>query len=132
MTVGVVLVLLVVSALLIVLQPDLANHFGYALPGKDGLPYRIHFAGRDYATYQVCADADWCVQDRERLHLPRCYDQGWLQSHIPGQLIQVATIWTLLGASYAVLSPRSRGVTAPLIVADGTSCFVIYTLEGGP
>jgi hypothetical protein len=60
-TIGVVLALLVASAVLIALQPSLANHFGYALPGKDGLPYRIHVDGRDYSTYQVCADGDWLL-----------------------------------------------------------------------
>jgi hypothetical protein len=124
--------LLVALTVLTALQPSLANHFGFALPGKDGLPYRIVLGGRDYSTYQVCAYASWCAQDRERFDVPRCYDGRWLRSHVPGQLIQVATIWTLLGAFYAVLSPPNRGVTTPLIVSDGNDCFIIYGLEGGP
>ena len=43
--------------LLIALQPWTANHFGYALPGPRGLPYRLSYAGRDYSNAQTCAGA---------------------------------------------------------------------------
>ena len=42
--VGVVLVLALIGTLAFAAsQPQLANHFGYALPGPHGLPYGISF-----------------------------------------------------------------------------------------
>ncbi len=40
---------LVVAAILgATFIPKVANHFGYALPGERGLPYQVHYNGRDY------------------------------------------------------------------------------------
>lgn len=62
---------LLVGALLIMatgfwgaFQPRVANHFSYALPGKDGLPTYIYANGRRYQSLQVCAGDDWRQQDR--------------------------------------------------------------------
>ncbi len=44
--------------------PKVANHFGYALPGERGLPYQVHYNGRDYRNYLTCAGARWCEDPR--------------------------------------------------------------------
>lgn len=42
-------------------------------------------------------------------------------------------MFTLFGAQRALLVPTgSRGLTSPIIIADGLNCYVQYGLEGGP
>ena len=77
-------------------QPRVANHFGYALPGKDGLPTYIYANGRRYQSLQVCAGADWCQQDRLQALIPRCYTQADLQALHIWPLKPVSTMFTLV------------------------------------
>lgn len=117
------------------LQPWTANHFGYALPGKDGLPTYIFARGRRYHSPQVCAGADWCKAQYGNYPVPitRCVPQADLMDRHIWPLAQVGTLFTLFGASRPILSPNgSIGVTAPLVIADGPDCYVEYGLEGGP
>jgi hypothetical protein len=115
-------------------QPWTANHFGYALPGKDGLPTYIFAQGRRYHSLQVCAGADWCQRDREQQGIPRCYTAADLQDRFhEWPLAQVDTMFTLFGAPQPILQRNAgdEGLTTPYIMADGPDCYVTYSLEGG-
>lgn len=115
------------------LQPRVANHFGYALPGKDGLPAYIFANGRRYQSLQVCAGAGWCEQTRLQQLIPRCYTQANLVATQQWPLVRVGTMFTLFGAPQPILAPTGQtGLTRPLVMADGSDCYVVYTLEGGP
>jgi hypothetical protein len=129
-------------ALLIVLgglwgatRPRVANHFGYALPGADGLPSYVYANGRRYESLQVCAYADWCAVDRTQQGIPRCYTQADLSGSgrfRAWPLTHAATMYTLFGAPHDILIPDgSAGLTTLYIVEDGPDCYVTYTLEGG-
>jgi hypothetical protein len=115
-------------------QPSTANHFGYALPGKDGLPTYIFARGRRYHSEQVCAGADWCASDREQQGIPRCYTQADLAGRLRAwPLVKFGDMFTLFGAAQAIfVPPGESGLTMPFIMADGPDCYVTYSLEGGP
>jgi hypothetical protein len=103
------------------------------LPGDDGLPAYLYAHGRRYSTLQVCAGADWCRQARAQQAIPRCYTQADLHARQVWPLAQVASLFTLFGASHPILAPAgARDLTAPFLIADGTDCYVMYALEGGP
>lgn len=110
--------------------PWAANHYGFALPGgTDGLPYRIHYNGRTYATHGICARAGWC--DGE-LHADITTDT--LQSQGEWPLTQVTSISTFLGAAHTVFAhtPPASMTTMVLYVPDGPDRYISYGLEGGP
>lgn len=129
----ILLVFLVTVGVTAAFQPRVANHFGYALPGKDGLPTYIYANGRRYQSLQVCAGADWCQQDRLQALIPRCYTQADLQALHIWPLKSVSTMFTLFGAPQPILSPQGEsGVMQSFVMADGPNCYVTYSLEGGP
>jgi hypothetical protein len=110
--------------------PWSANHFGFALPGgMDGMPYRIHYNGRSYATHGLCARAGWC--DGE---LRADITRDTLQSQGEWPLAQVTSVSTFLGTAHPVLThmPPAGMTTMMLYVPDGSNRYVAYTLEGGP
>lgn len=110
--------------------PWSANHFGFALPGGvDGMPYRIHYSGRSYATHGLCARAGWC--DGE-LHADITKDTLQAEGYWP--LSQVTSLSTFLGAAHPVLAnvPPAGMTTMALYVPDGPDQYIAYTLEGGP
>ena len=109
-------------------QPWTANHFGYALPGQDRLPYRISYAGRDYSNLHECAGADWCQSDSNRcLSWQRVVDQSI------GQVAQVGSVLTLFGFSHPVFAPSTGGLTVmEVYLLERANCYLIYTIEGGP
>lgn len=110
--------------------PWSANHFGFALPGgMDGLPYRIHYSGRTYATHGLCARAGWCAGE---LHAD--ITKATLQSQGEWPLTQVTSIATFLGASHPVLTsmPPAGMTTMALYISDGPDRYIAYSLEGGP
>jgi hypothetical protein len=114
-------------------QPWAANHFGYALPGSDGLPWRIHHRGRSYSTLQVCAGAGWCESQRASQGGARCTTRAELERVHLWPLQPEGTIWTLLGPPHPLMTGGGAvGIPAPLIVPDGPDCYVVYGLEGGP
>ncbi|MFT7872008.1 MULTISPECIES: hypothetical protein [Amycolatopsis] len=115
---AVVVVLLAAGAAFL---PWTANHFGYALPGDDGLPYRIHHAGRDYHSSATCAGAGWC---ETAPCVPR--DEP--------SLTQVGEVATLFGAAHPVFTTRPvpEGTPLTVLVRAGPGCFVGYALMGGP
>ncbi|HEX6543740.1 MAG TPA: hypothetical protein VF040_18440 [Ktedonobacterales bacterium] len=134
LAVAVIVVVFIGSAgILAAFQPRVANHFSYALPGKDGLPAYIYADGRRYQSQQVCAGDGWCEQNRLQQLIPRCYTQADLQKLQMWPLVQVGTMFTLFGAPQPILAPKGEsGLTRPFVMADGADCYVTYTLEGGP
>lgn len=129
-----IVAVLVVGAGVAAFQPRAANHFGYALPGKNGLPTYVFENGRRYASAQVCAGADWCKQERVALGTPRCYTRADLQNkYHEWPLVRVDSMVTLFGPPHDILTRTGdRGVIEPYIVSDGPNCYVMYSLEGGP
>ncbi|HEX9069303.1 MAG TPA: hypothetical protein VF807_11085, partial [Ktedonobacterales bacterium] len=114
-------------------QPWTANHFGYAVPGRDGLPTYVFENGRRYHTSQVCANADWCARDRSQQGIPRCDTQADLAARHEWPLTPADHMFTLFGAPQTIyIGPWGRGLPAPFIMADGPDCYVMYSLEGGP
>ncbi len=112
--------------------PWSANHYGFALPGgTDGLPYRIHYNGRSYATRGHCARAGWCDTDIDKAFAYISRDT--VQSHGEWPLTQVTTVSTFLGSSYPVLThtPPAGTTTAFLYIPDGPDRYIPYTIEGG-
>jgi hypothetical protein len=128
---------LVVALLLIALgwgasQPWTANHFGYALAGRDGLPAYLYSNGRRYHSIQVCAGAAWCQANRHQ-GVPRCWTQADLSGRGEWPLATVGTMFTLFGGQRTLLrTGGSQHSNAPFIIADGPDCYVEYSLEGGP
>ena len=109
--------------------PWAANHYGFALPGENGLPYRIHYAGRDYATSGMCARAGWCAGQ------PRtCESRAQLVADEFWPLRQVDRVNTLFGPSYLILTPNTvpPGMTTTLLFVPYQGCYLVYALEGGP
>jgi hypothetical protein len=48
-------------------------------------------------------------------------------------LRRAATMYSLFGAPHAILTPvGSVGLSTPYVVRDGSDCYVMYELEGGP
>lgn len=130
--VGAVAALLLIVAGVALWSPALpwaANHYGFALPGEGGLPYRIHYAARDYATTGLCARASWCAGQART-----CESRARLAADEQWPLRQVDHVDTLLGPSYPVLMPTAvpSGMTTTLLFVPYQGCFQVYELEGGP
>lgn len=130
--VGAIAALLLIVAGLALWSPALpwaANHYGFALPGSAGLPYRIHYAERDYATSGMCARAGWCAGQART-----CESQVRLAADELWPLRQVDQVNTLLGPSYPVLMPIvvPSSMTTTLLFVPYQGCYQVYALEGGP
>jgi hypothetical protein len=123
-------VIVIVCALVALMQPAMANHFGYALPGPRGLPYRLTYAGRTYANPSTCAGAGWC-DGAAPIH---CATTAWLRRYGYWPLARVGTLWVMIGLPYPMLrSPTPAGMTTMgLYVPIGRDCYLNYSLEGGP
>lgn len=128
-----VVALLLLAGVVGASQPWTANHFGYSLAGRDGLPTYVFANGRRYHSPQVCAGAGWCLNDQRQQHIPRCWTQVDLTSMGQWPLERFGSMFTLFGAPRDLLRPAGdAGVTNPIIIADGPDCYVMYSLEGGP
>ena len=118
--------------------PWMANHFGFALPGKGGLPYRVTtYAGRAYISQRTCAYAGWCQSTSPGTHTdPLCQREEDIKQSHAWPLVQVGTISTLFGPSHALMAPQSivssKLTPTGIYVVFDTSCYVSYTLSGGP
>ena len=109
--------------------PWAANHFGFALPGAGGLPYRLHYAGRDYATPGECAHASWCAGRAEAV-----FSEEQLRTKGYWPLHEVMRLPTLFGAARPVLSETIPAglTTVGLYIQQDTTRYIAYSLEGGP
>lgn len=110
-------------------QPWTANHFSYALPGPRGLPFRIHYGGRDFSTPGMCAGADWCrtpvMGDSNCRSQAEIMGEGWWP------LDQVGTMHTLFGPSYPIMSIHNATQMLLFVRLSG-GCYIAYAPEGGP
>jgi hypothetical protein len=69
----------------------------------------------------------------ERDGIPRCYTQADLTQGREWPLERFGTMVTLFGAPRDLLRPvGDTGIPAPVMIADGPDCYVVYSLEGGP
>ena len=113
--------------------PWLANHFGFALPGDGGLPYRISYGGRDYANLNTCARAGWCPNTAND---SLCRDKEKVQQLNPWPLIQVGSVTTMIGSPYSLMASQadisSKRTIMLVYVEYKTDCYILYTIEGGP
>jgi hypothetical protein len=125
-------VLTMAGAGVVAFQPRTANHFGYALPGQDGLPYRVTYQGHSYINLSICAGADWC-KGRNGSH-SLCVTQQVLVQDNRWPLVQVGSVSTLFGASHPVMAESAANDLAQLelFVVDGNDCYVAYALQGAP
>lgn len=129
-SVGIAIAVVAIILLWGALQPWALNHFGYAAPGKRGLPAYVYAQGRRYHATQVCANdpANPCAQGA--LH---CLTEANLRSQGEWPLISGGNMFTLFGAPHPLLrSARNAAISAPYIVAIGADCYVEYSLEGSP
>jgi len=134
-------VLVVLGALCgAVFTPKVANHFGYALPGERGLPYQVHYNGRDYRTTLTCAGAQWCEDDKtpEQRMAPYCtpgVELGLGEGIDDTGLVKVDDVFTLFGPARPVFTigvvPQEKTV-ATLVVGAADDCYLTYALAGGP
>ncbi len=113
--------------------PWLANHFGFALPGDGGLPYRISYGGRDYANLYTCARAGWCPNTATG---SLCRNKEKVQQLDTWPLIQVGSVPTMIGSSYSLMvsqsSISSKQTIMAVYVEYKTDCYILYGIEGGP
>lgn len=116
--------------------PQLANHFGFALPGLKGLPYRVVYAGRAYSNTSTCAYADWCQSPSQDFSPdPLCQKKEDIQRQGDWPLAQVGIVFTFIGLPYPLMMPQadvSRKISFGVYIGYSSDCYVPYTLEGGP
>ncbi|WP_340688696.1 hypothetical protein LCL61_28280 [Amycolatopsis coloradensis] len=139
------MVLVPVLLMLVVLggaafNSKVANHVGYALPGERGLPYRIHYNGRDYRSDVTCAAARWCEDDRnpEQRARPYCASRAELdlaKGHSGTRLVKIDEVFTLFGPSHPIFTagalPSGETATA-VIVETAADCYLTYAPMGSP
>ncbi len=110
------------------LLPWSANHFGFALPGPGGLPYRVGYRDRSYATPGRCANAGWCSNQQ-----PVCYTAAELQSRHEWPFQRVGDLPALGSAPYPMFAQSTPAYpTTMVLYVQVGSCYVPYELEGGP
>jgi len=135
-----VVVLLLIVAGVVAMQPMAANAVGYALPGANGLPDHFTYQGVSYSNPDLCAGATTCQPQATH---------RWTQADLAGAgiwpLHQVATLPTLFGAAHPILEPVNDpsmlgagglyvGDAHPfvLFVPDGSGAYFQYMRPGGP
>ena len=95
-------------------NPRVASHFGYAVPGANGLPLVITVSNRQYSTSHSC------------------WSQRYLTQEGMWPLHAVGTIPTLFGPAHTVLSPPTGALVSTLVFTPAGNCYDVYALEGGP
>jgi hypothetical protein len=109
--------------------PRLANHFGFALPIADGLPYRVFYLDRAYSSSDhMCAGAGWCRPQ------PSCSSLSELNEKGYSPLTQIGTVHTLFGPDHPIVTGRTIQDSPPTIVwvSYSRDCYLTYALMGGP
>lgn len=112
--------------------PGIANQFQVALPGADGMPYRITYNSRHYSNSTTCAGAGWCIQTHPEG--PYCLTREML-SHQVSLGRHVGDVLTVVGPPHPIFLPDgvADGFTpALLVVRRDDACWLIYTLDGAP
>src|SRR5690349_14970456 len=100
--------------------PKLANHFTFALPVPNGLPYHISYNNRTYLNNAVCAGENWC-EDKK----PQCRTQPYLIQNNEWPLKQVGEVPTLFGPAHPILMPIANPglATTVVYVQYGDGCY---------
>jgi hypothetical protein len=122
--------------------PEFANHFGFALPGDNGLPFRISYLNRDFINPITCAGADWCKDGNPRAFVdgvspPLCHHKQDLQKNGEWPLVQAGSIFTMLpGSPYPIMVSQAnygdgQGKVTVIYVIKAKDCYVSYGLSGG-
>jgi len=132
----------ITGTLWVIDQPTVANHFGYALSGEKGLPYRLRYGQHSYISPMTCAGANWCEVEKtpkERAS-PYCTPGTLVRQEIKGSglgpLVRAGHVTTLFGSPHEIyvignLSPGQT--TVDLYVESARNdCYVDYILSGGP
>lgn len=125
-----------------VLLPWMANHYSFALPGENGLPYRIMYNGRSYFNSITCASAAWCEEDRQTYPNKLCRTESEIRQQGEWPLVQVSEVRTLWGDPYPIMAdayilrkpvPYGRPVYGMVVyVPRVNGCCIEYQLVGGP
>ena len=121
--------------------PEIANHFGFALPGDDGLPFRISYLNRDFISPITCAGADWCKNGNPSAFVdgashPLCHRKQDLQKNNEWPLMQVGSVSTMPpGSPYPIMVAQSDyqrddGKVTTVYVLKSNDCYVSYGLSG--
>jgi hypothetical protein len=114
------------GSLWLAFRPEVADHFGYALPLDNRLPARISYRGRHYWDVWPCGGSSSCASSA-----PTCISKRALMNRDPRRLVQVGSIPTLFGEAHPLLGLPGPGA-AVLLFASVHSCYVTYSLSGGP
>ncbi len=108
--------------------PAMANDFGYALTGADGLPDRIRHGDRIYVSSGTCAGPFWCRGDQ-----PECRSGEDLIRGGRWPLTRVGSIPTVFGTPRPILrGPEPGPLAFGLYIPRGDGCYQAYGLSGGP
>ena len=107
--------------------PWSANHFGFALAGPAGLPFRITYHGRNYSTPGRCANAGWCGTEQTV-----CFTAAQLQARGEWPLMRVGDLPAVGSAPYPMFVTSTPGFMTMVLYVQTGSCYVPYSLEGGP
>lgn len=107
------LVAIVILLGVIVARDQIADHFGFGLPGR--APTRLTYVDRYYQAGE-------------------CRSEEYLKSIGSWPLRPTGTIQTLFGPSYPILTGRTIDGLAPTVVfvSARPDCYTAYSLEGGP
>ncbi|MBN3949553.1 MAG: hypothetical protein HWQ38_25060 [Nostoc sp. NMS7] len=123
---------IVFSVLLLVFLPWSFNFFGYALPGKGGLPCPVSYGHRVYIASNKCIGVfSYGIQLPCRTELDLIDKKSW-------PLTQVGQIPTLLGEPYPLFldAPSIKQIKqwtpTGVFVRTGSNCYIGYNLSGGP
>ncbi|OLF19130.1 hypothetical protein [Actinophytocola xanthii] len=114
--------------------PWSANHFGYALPGDQGLPYRVEYGDRDYRSHVTCAGADWCEPGTRRADVgtPYCTPRAELELGRLHRVGEVPTLWGSPHAMFLTMEPQPGTTPIAVLVEATDGCYVSFILMGGP
>jgi hypothetical protein len=120
-------------------RPEVANHFGYALPFKNGLPCRIHVLGREYDNDSQClgiAQTPWMKWYDARNHVAEgggCEARSAVSRTYHGGPSKIGEVFTLLGPSHAIEAATfTEGLNAVVLYVRDSACYRPYSLSGGP
>jgi hypothetical protein len=112
--------------------PALASHNGFALPRSCGVPTHIYFKGRQYSNPSPCSGG-------EQRATSGCFTAEQLSAETDWPLIRVGEVPTLFGPAHPILLPPDEAAAAAagltptsVYVEDNGSCYLSYSLEGGP
>jgi hypothetical protein len=128
-----VAILFLIGSVWLAFRPEVSNHFGYALPLKNGLPCRIHVLGRHYDNDSQClgiARTAWMTWSGAQ---NECVTQSAVTHTYQKRLLEIGEVFTLLGRSHPIdMAGNARGLTPTVLFVQDGACYRPYSLSGGP